>query len=114
MCFALDLDEDPDLIAQYRRWHRAGGVPEGVIRAIRQAGIDAMEIWLTGNRLFMVMEVAEGFDLAAKTQADASDPDVRAWEELMWRFQRPLPWAEPGEKWVAAERIFDLGQQPGK
>jgi len=26
----------------------------------------------------------------------------------MWDFQQALPWAAPGEKWVAAERIYDL------
>jgi len=112
LCFALDLADDPALIAEYRKWHRPGGPPEAVNRSIRQAGIEELEIWLTGNRLFMIMEVGPGFDPAAKAESDAADPDVRAWEELMWRFQRALPWADPGEKWVPAEKIYALSQQP--
>ena len=38
-------------------------------------------------------------------------PEVRHWEELMWRFQRPLPHAAPGEKWISMKRIFDLEEQ---
>jgi L-rhamnose mutarotase len=30
----------------------------------------------------------------------------------MWKFQRPLPWSEPGEKWVPAQKIYDLAEQP--
>ncbi|HEV7608787.1 MAG TPA: L-rhamnose mutarotase, partial [Steroidobacteraceae bacterium] len=64
-----------------------------------------------GNRLFMVMEVGPAFSLEAKAAADAADPDVQAWEKLMWKFQRPLPWAQPGQKWVPAEMIYDLARQ---
>jgi L-rhamnose mutarotase len=34
-------------------------------------------------------------------------PRVQEWEELMAGFQQALPFAEPGEKWVRMERIFD-------
>ncbi len=40
--------------------------------------------------------------------ADAADPRVQAWEELMWQFQQPLPWAKDGEKWVLMDKIFEL------
>jgi hypothetical protein len=29
-------------------------------------------------------------------------------EQLMWRFQRVLPEAKPGEKWLPMESIFKL------
>ena len=67
-----------------------------------------MEIWRTGNRLFMVMETDSTFDGAAKAVADAANAKVQEWEALMWRFQQPLPWADPGQKWVPMARIFDL------
>jgi L-rhamnose mutarotase len=59
-----------------------------------------------------VIEAGPNFDPAAKAEADAADADVRAWEELMWRFQRALPWARSGEKWTEAEKIYALSEQP--
>jgi L-rhamnose mutarotase len=39
---------------------------------------------------------------------DASNPKVQEWEQLMWKFQQPLPGSKPGEKWMLMERIFEL------
>ena len=112
LCFALDLADEPELIERYKHWHRPGGPPAPINLSIRAADVRELEIWLTGPRLFMIMEVGPNFDPAAKSAADAADPDVQAWEKLMWEFQRPLPWAAPGEKWVAMDRIYALSEQP--
>jgi L-rhamnose mutarotase len=105
-CLALDLKDDPDLIAEYERHHRE--VWPEITRSIRTSGIEDMEIYRIGNRLFMVMEVSEDFSFEAKAEADRTDPRVQEWEALMWRFQHPLPGAAPGEKWIRMERIFKL------
>jgi len=112
LCFALDLKDDPGLIARYKEWHRPGGPPTAVTRSIRDAGIESLEIYLSANRLFMIMEVGEQFSLAAKAAADAANADVQQWEKLMWTFQQALPWATPGQKWVPMDKIFDLREQP--
>lgn len=108
----LDLVDEADAIARYEAWHAAGAVPAAVVASIRAAGISAMQIFRTGNRLAMLMEVSDAFDPAAKARADAADPDVVAWERLMDGFQQPLPWAAAGEKWTPATPIFDLAEQP--
>jgi L-rhamnose mutarotase len=56
----------------------------------------------------MILEVGPTFSFEAKAKADQANPKVREWEELMWKFQRPLPQAQPGEKWLLMERIFQL------
>lgn len=109
-CLVLDLKDEPDLIARYRQWHAPGGPPAAVLTAIRASGIEDMEIHLSGNRLFMIIEAGAGFSFEAKAAADAADRDVMAWEALMDRFQEPVPWARPGEKWTPAERIFSLAE----
>jgi L-rhamnose mutarotase len=110
-CFTVDLTDDPEAIAAYRLWHAPGGPPAAVTRSIRSAGISGMEIWLSGNRLFMIMETEPDFSPEAKAAADAADPEVQAWEALMSNFQRPVAWSQD-VKWAPAEQIFDLGEQP--
>ena len=108
----LDLKEGSETIARYEAWHAAGAVPKPVIESIRAADIQSMEIYRSGNRLVMVMETGPAFDPSAHAAADASNPDVVAWEALMSQFQQPLPWAPEGQKWLEAKRIFSLDEQP--
>jgi L-rhamnose mutarotase len=109
-CLLLDLQADAALIQAYRDRHRA--VPPAVLASIRAAGIEAMDIYQLDDRLVMMMRTGPNFDPAAKAAADAGDPAVVAWEAAMARLQRPLPSARPGEKWLLAERIFALDEQP--
>jgi L-rhamnose mutarotase len=105
-CLTLDLKDDPDLIAEYKRYHQK--IWPEITASIKDAGILDMEIYLLDARMFMVMEVNEQFSFAAKAKADRDNPKVREWEELMWKFQKALPGAKAGEKWLLMERIFKL------
>jgi L-rhamnose mutarotase len=105
-CLTLDLRDDPALIAEYKRYHRR--IWPEIAQSIKGAGIENLEIYLLGTRLFMILEVGPDFSFEAKAQADAANPKVRQWEELMWTFQKALPQAKPGEKWLLMERIFKL------
>ncbi|HEV7779008.1 MAG TPA: L-rhamnose mutarotase [Luteibacter sp.] len=107
-CFALDLRDDAQAIAEYENWHRANRIWPEIVASIRKAGIVDMQIYRTGNRLMMVMETTDDFDAGAKAIADAADERVQAWEALMATFQQPLPWAPAGQKWVPMRRIFSL------
>ena len=106
--FALDLADDPQAIAEYEAWHRADRIWPAVVESLRQSGLTALDIFRTGNRLCLIMEAPDDFSLEAKAAADAANPQVQAWERLMWTFQRALPWAAPGEKWVRMQQIFSL------
>jgi len=105
-CFALDLAEDAELIAEYERLHKPGAAWPAVIEHIRATGVENMEIWRTDDRLLMITEVSKDYPRQVETP-----PEVERWEELMWRFQRPLPDAAQGEKWVPMKRIFSLDEQ---
>ena len=106
--YALDLHDDPRLIAEYDRWHEAGQLWPDILQTLRAAGIEEAEIFRTGGRLVLVLDVSAEFDPAAKAAADAADTRVQAWETLMWKYQKALPWARPGEKWIPMQRIFSL------
>lgn len=107
-CLALDLKNDEELIAEYDRWHKAeNGWPE-IKKSILDADIKDMEIYRTGNRLFMIMEVGDEYSPEGKAASDNNNLKVQQWEALMWKFQQPLPWAKAGEKWVMMEQIFKL------
>ncbi len=107
-CLTLDLKDDPDLIAEYRRHHEA--VWSGVVRSLRDAGVVDAEIYLRGTRLVMIFDVDARFSFEAKAAADEANPVVQEWERLMWQFQQALPDAPPGEKWQRMERIFSLNE----
>jgi L-rhamnose mutarotase len=105
-CLTLDLKNDPKLIGEYKRYHEK--VWPEIAKSIKDSGIEDMEIYLLGTRMFMVMEVNERFSFEVKANADRDNPKVREWEELMWKFQQPLAEAKPDEKWLLMGRIFKL------
>ena len=56
----------------------------------------------------MILEAPDDFSFDKKAQMDADNPDVQAWETLMWRFQKALPQAKTGEKWLLMNKFFQL------
>lgn len=110
LVLALDLVDDPELIAEYEGHHRPGSVWPEVLRDIRAQGVREMHIWRAGNRLVMIAEVESDYP-----RDRPAEPRVGDWEKLMWKFQKAIPGAAPGQKWVAMSKIFDLEQHgPGQ
>ena len=108
-CLALDLVNDPAMISQYIKHHKA--VWPEITDSIKKSGIIDMQIFNVANRLFMVIEVEEGFSFEKKNKMDNHNPYVIKWEELMSTYQKTLPNALPGEKWILMEKVFDLNSQ---
>ena len=105
-CLTLDLKNDPTLIAEYKSHHQ--NIWPEITKSMKDSGIEDMEIYLLGTRMFMIMEVNEHFSFATKAEADHQNPKVQEWENLMWKFQQALPDAKPGEKWLLMEKVFKL------
>ena len=105
-CLTLDLKDDPPLIAENKRYHEK--IWPEITRSIKGSGIEDMEIYLLGTRMFMIMEVNEFFSFETKSKADRLNPKVQEWETLMGTFQKLLPQTKPGEKWLLMERVFKL------
>ena len=73
----LDLRDDPEVIAEYRRYHRE--VWPEVIEGLRSVGILKMKIFLKETRMFMYIETEDDFEPARDFQAytDASPTGAR-------------------------------------
>ena len=102
-CCTLDLKDDPALIAEYEAHHKK--VWPEVLQSIRDSGIVSMEIWRYDLRLFMILEVRDGFSFEKKAAMDAANPKVQEWEQLMLRFQEPRQGA--ASKWQLMDKIFE-------
>lgn len=105
-CFALDLIDDPALIAAYEKYHQS--VWPEILQSLVGAGIEGLEIYRVSNRLFMIMDTNAAFSFEQKEKLDAQNEKVQEWEKLMWKYQQALPNAKPGEKWMLMQRIFSL------
>ncbi|MBX2894051.1 MAG: L-rhamnose mutarotase [Cyclobacteriaceae bacterium] len=105
-CLALDLKNEPALIAEYEAYHKK--IWPEIEASIKTAGIVHMEIYRVSNRLFMIMETTDLFSFEAKSKNDAANAKVQEWENLMWNYQQALPGSQPGEKWKLMEKIFEL------
>jgi L-rhamnose mutarotase len=105
-CLALDLKDDPALITEYEKYHE--NIWPTITSSIKDSGIEVLDIYRTGNRMFMIIEANDDFSFEKKTAMDTANERVQEWEELMWKFQQALPWAKPGEKWILMDKIFEL------
>ena len=107
-CQTLDLKDNPQLIAEYRRRHSQGEAWSEIIEGIRQVGILEMEIYLVGTRLFMIVETPLDFDWDSAMARLATLPRQQEWEDYMSEFQAAETGASSDEKWRMMERIFHL------
>ncbi|MEP3836774.1 MAG: L-rhamnose mutarotase [Algibacter sp.] len=105
-CFALDLVDDPKLIEEYKAYHES--IWPEITKSIIDSGIENLEIYCIGNRLFMIMEVNSEFSFEKKNTMDENNPKVQEWETLMWNYQQALPMAKKGEKWLLMDKIYQL------
>jgi L-rhamnose mutarotase len=102
---ALDLKNNPALIAEYEAYHQA--VWPEILASIKDSGIQSMQIYRLGTRMFMVMDTTDDFSFEHKATMDSQNPKVQEWETLMWQYQQALPAAQPGEKWMLMDKIFE-------
>lgn len=108
-CLACDLKDDDRLIEAYDTYHR--DVWPEIQDSLSESGINTMEIYRTGNRLFMIIEVTDEFSFEKKAAMDLANPIVQKWESLMSQFQQEISWSPENVKWVLMERVFNFKAQ---
>ena len=107
-CKTLELKNDPELIAAYKKIHAEGAAWPEIIQGIREVGIIDMEIYIAGTRLFMIMDTVPDFDHEKAMAELAQKPRQKEWEAYVAGFQRSSAEATADEKWQVIERIFKL------
>jgi len=109
-CKTLRLQADPYLIEQYKRVHAAEAVWPEINQGMREVGILAMEIYLLGEQLFMIMDTVPDFDHDRAMQQLAAKPRQAEWEAYVAQFQQTTAAATAEEKWQLMERIYMLSE----
>ena len=107
-CQTLQLKDDPELIAEYRRRHSEGVAWKEIREGIREVGILEMEIYILGTTLFMIVETPLDFDWDTAMAKLATLPRQAEWEAFVSQFQGCNPDATSDEKWQMMERMFYL------
>ena len=107
-CQTMDLKDDPELIAEYRRRHALENAWPEILAGIRQVGILDMDIYILGTRLVMIVETPLDFDWDEAMARLATLPRQQEWEEYMALFQDCRSDATSDEKWQMMERMFHL------
>ena len=106
ICLTLDLKDDPELIAEYKKYHSPENYWKEIGEGIKKAGVPVMEIYLVDNRMFMICEVfvETDFDEAWNSMGKFEHQDE--WGKLMSKFQQALP----GHKmeWVKMEKVYEI------
>ena len=107
-CQTLNLKDNQELVAEYRKRHAQGEVWLETLAAIREVGILEMEIYILGTRLFMIVETPLDFDWDSAMAKMATLPRQEEWEAYMSVFQQAEAGASSAEKWQLMERMFYL------
>jgi L-rhamnose mutarotase len=82
-----------------------------VTAAIRADDVRELEIWLVGDRMFMILEQGEAYDAGRQ----GGPRRRRSGRPGLGRADAHLPKAaavRPGQTWVEMERIYALSEQP--
>lgn len=107
-CRTMSLKPDDALIREYIHRHSQGEVWPEVLAGIREVGILEMEIYILGNRLFMIVETPLEFDWDSAMSRLATLPRQQEWEDFMAIFQQCNEGDTSDDKWKMMERMFYL------
>ena len=107
----MDLKDNPELIAEYVKRHSPSEAWPEIRQGIREVGILEMEIYILGNRLFMIVETPLDFKWETAMSRLATLPRQQEWEDFMAIFQDCREGDTANEKWKMMERMFYLYEE---
>lgn len=104
----MELKDDCELIRRYREAHDKEHFWKGIGEGIRSVGILEMEIYITGNRLVMIVDAPMDFNWDEAMAKLATLDRQEEWEAYVAAFQQCAEGATSNEKWQTMERMFHL------
>jgi len=105
------LNDKPELIEEYKKNHAPGAVWPEIPQGAKEVGIIDLEIYIAGNRLFMIMDTVPDFDHDKAMAEMAKKPRQQEWETFVSRFQQTAADSSADEKWKLMERIYEMDQK---
>ena len=104
----LEISDEPELVAQYRKWHSEEYNWKEVREGIRAVGILEMELYILGSKLVMIVDAPADFQWDEAMNKLATLPRQAEWEAFVAKFHGCSPEARSDEKWQPMERMFRL------
>jgi L-rhamnose mutarotase len=104
----MELRDDPELIALYRKAHSEEECWKEIVEGIRAVGILEMELYILGTRLVMIVDAPADFNWDEAMSRLATLPRQAEWEQYVARFQKCAEEQRSDEKWQMMERMFHL------
>ncbi len=97
--WTLLLQEDTDLIAEYKRVHGIGQAWPEITANMKSVGVKDMEIYLSGTQAILIMDTIPEFNLEAVGPKWQTLPREKEWQSYVAKFQRTDPESSIQEKW---------------
>ncbi|WP_229221918.1 L-rhamnose mutarotase [Dyadobacter endophyticus] len=107
-CKTMELREDIALIEAYKMAHKKGAAWPEITQGMKEVGILDMEIYLSGTKLFMIMDCTEDFNHEQAMIELARKPRQNEWEQYMSEFQATTLEASADQKWHLMEQIYKM------
>jgi L-rhamnose mutarotase len=101
---ALDLKNNKELINEYENHHK--NVWPEVLEGLKSVGIIRMRIWRINNRLFMLIETSDKFDIEKFQKYTETNDKAKEWDALMKNYQEKIPNSN-GEWWSEMTMAYD-------
>lgn len=104
-CLALDLKNDPELMAKYRYYHTEEGIWQEIKEGTRNVSME-MEIYNVDNHLFMICEIPVEADFDKLWTEMNKGEKNPAWEKLMQNYQQALH--GHNLEWVRMDKVYEV------
>jgi L-rhamnose mutarotase len=106
----MELRNNAALIEAYKKVHAKGAAWPEITQGMKDVGILDMEIYLNGNKLFMIMDTVADFDHNKAMAELATKPRQSEWEAYVAKFQDTSAEATADQKWQLMERIYKMDE----